>query len=91
MLTVQWGRNLRLIAIFWISASLVVGVKALLHRAQIDLERLIARQEVRLDELGAHIVAGLLHRAAAELHAGGQVELLGVAEQVAVVPSGIER
>ena len=50
-------------------------------------ERLIAGQEVRLDELDAEIVAGPSHRVAAELDAGGEVELLGVAEQVAVVPA----
>ena len=70
---------------------LVVGVQALLDRAEVDLQRLIARQEVRLDELGADIVAGLLHRIAAELDAGGEVELLGVAEQIAVVPADVER
>ena len=66
---------------------LVIGFQALLDRAEIHLQRLIARQEVRFDELGANIVAGLRHGIAAELDAGGEVELLGVAEQIAVMPA----
>ena len=90
MPTVQCGRSLRSISIFWNSARWSYASRLCFDRAEVDLERLVARQEVRLDELGAHIVARLLHRVAAKLHAGGEVELLGVAEQVAVVPAGIE-
>ncbi len=69
---------------------LVVGLQALIDRIQVDLQRLVARQEVRLEELRADIVARLGDRIAAQLRPGRQVQLLGIAEQVAVMPGGGE-
>ena len=64
--------------------DLIVGLQALLQGDQVELELLVAGQEVRLDELSREAIAGLGHRRAAQVHGGCQVQLLGVAEQVAV-------
>ena len=69
---------------------LIVGLQALLQRGEVELELLVAGQEVGLEELRAEPVARLGHGTAAQLHRPRQVQLLGVAEQVAVVPAGVD-
>src|SRR5690348_3854487 len=70
--------------------GLVVGLQVLLQRGEIQLELLISGQEIRLNELCVEPVAEAIHGGAAEIHGAGQVQLLGVAEQVTVVPAGVE-
>ena len=65
---------------------LIIGIERLLYRAEIELQRLIARQEIRLDELAGQVVARLGLGAAAARKSGADIELLGIAEQVAVRP-----
>ena len=69
---------------------LVVRLQALIDRIQIDFQRLVALQEIGFEELRAHRVAGPGHGIAAQLGRRRQVELFGVAEQIAVVPGGGE-
>src|SRR5262249_2052207 len=66
---------------------LVVRFELLLERADIELELLVAVQELGLHELRVQVVAEPGGRAAANADYGcKQVELLGVAEQVAIAP-----
>jgi len=67
--------------------GLVVGLEILPERAEVDMERLIAGEEVRLDELTREVVAEAAARVAAQSRGrGGEIELLGAAEQIAVAP-----
>ena len=70
--------------------GLVVGLQALFNGVEIDFQRLVARQEVRFQKLRADLIAGPDDGIAAGLHRRRQVQLLGIAEQVAVVPGGGE-
>ena len=66
---------------------MVVSLELLLQGAHIELERLIAKAILGLDQLRGDVVAQSRRRAAAQAgHAGRKIELLRVAEQVAVRP-----
>ena len=70
---------------------LIVRVELLLDGTQVELERLVASPEFGLDELRRDVVTQPFGRSAAGAgHAGRKVELLGIAEQIAVRPCGAD-
>ena len=83
----QCVRNVRLSRSIRADRILIIGEQILPDRTGIDLQRLVAVEEIGFDELPINIISRASQCCTAALHGRRQVQLLGIAKQIAVRPA----